>query len=42
MGCSVERTGVDIDTLDTLVGAELDKVGSAKDVAVAIWRQARG
>ena len=37
----MERTIVDIGTLDTLVGAELDKVESAKDFAVALWRQAR-
>jgi hypothetical protein len=37
----VERTIVDIGTLDTVVGAELDKVESAKDFAVALWRRAR-
>ena len=37
----MERAVVNINKLDELVRDELDKVETAKDFGVALWRQAR-
>jgi hypothetical protein len=40
-GASVERAVVDINELDQLVRDELDKIETANDFGVALWRHAK-